>query len=107
MSKNNFKSADAKGKKNGNRNGIDWLLVLAIPILLYFVSLLVSQQVYLNQISREQDTADKRLQTAMEINQNLRRERDELNDLDHIERVAREELGMTKEGELPYSSAKK
>ena len=90
-----------------DKRGIDWLLVLAVPVFLYFVSLLVSQQVYLNQIGREQDAADTRLKTAAEINASLRRERDELNDMAHIEKVAREELGMTREGELPYSSAKK
>ena len=96
-----------KKKKDSQKKGFDWFLLLAIPVLLYFVSLLVSQQIYLNQIGREQEAADKRLQAAVAVNNELKKERDELNDLGNIERVAREELGMTREGELPYSSAKK
>ena len=103
MKERNRKNTDKKKDKRG----FDWLMFLAIPVLLYFVSLLVSQQVYLNQIGREQVEADKRLQAAADVNASLRREREELNDLNHIERVAREELGMTREGELPYNSAKK
>ena len=80
------------GIKKNDKRGFDWLLLLAIPVFLYFISLLVSQQVYLNQISREQDAADKRLQAATDVNEALRRER---------------EVGMTREGELPYNSAKK
>ena len=101
------KSTDKKKTNNKKRGGVDWLMLLAVPVLLYFAFLLVSQQVYLNQIGREKDAADSRLQTAMEINASLRKEREELNDLNNIEKVAREELGMTREGELPYSSAKK
>ena len=106
MKRQNDKTA-ADAKKKSDKRGIDWLLLLSVPVLLYFVSLLVSQQVYLNQIGREQEAADKRLQTALEINTALKKERDELNDPSHIERVAREELGMTREGELPYRSVKK
>ena len=96
-----------KGEKQQKKRGFDWLLLAAAAVVLYFSSLLVSQQVYLNQIGREQESADKRLTTAQTINAELKKERDELNDLSRIEKVAREELGMTKEGELPYSSGKK
>ena len=36
----------------------------------------------------------------------LVKEKDDLNRLDYIEKIAREELGMTRRGELPYSSGK-
>ena len=96
-----------KERGKAKKRGFDWLLAAAIIVVLYFSSMLVSQQVHLNQVGREQEVADKRLQTAAEVNEALKKERDELNDLGHIEKVAREELGMTKEGEIPYSSAKK
>lgn len=92
--------------KNKKR-GFDWLMAVAIIIVIYFSSMLISQQVHLNQVGREQEAAEKRLLTAQEANEALKKERDELNDAAYIEKVAREELGMTKQGEIPYSSAKK
>ena len=100
-------SKSKQSAKKDKKRGFDWLLAIAVVVIIYFSSMLVSQQVYLNQIGREQVAADKRLQTAKDVNEALKKERDELNDLGYIERVAREELGMTKQGELPYSSAKK
>ena len=97
---------DLRRRKHNNR-GFDWLLLAAAIVVIYFSSILVSQQVYLNQVGREQEAADKRLQAAVEVNEALKKERDELNDLGYIEKVAREELGMTKPDELPYSSTKR
>ena len=97
---------DLRRRKHSNR-GFDWLLLAAAIVVIYFSSILVSQQVYLNQVGREQEAADKRLQAAVEVNEALKKERDELNDLGYIEKVAREELGMTKPDELPYSSTKR
>ena len=93
--------------KKTKKRGFDWLMIVAVVVVLYFSTMLISQQIHLNHVGREQEAADVRLQTALEENKALKQERDELNDLGHIEKVAREELGMTKEGELPYSSARK
>lgn len=93
----------AKGKKRG----FNWFLPVVIIVLLYFSSVLISQQFHLNQVNRDQASADARLQEAQKLNDALRKERDQLQDPEYIERVAREELGMTRPGEIPYSMVKK
>ena len=91
------------GKK---KRGFDWFWIVLAVVIVYFSSVLVSQQMHLNQVSKSQAVADKRLSVAEQENARLKQEGADLNDLSHIERIAREELGMTKRGELPYSAAK-
>ncbi len=82
-----------------------WVLLLVIVV--YFSSVLISQQMHLNQVGQSQLTAERRLEAAQRENERLKQELESLNDLSYIERIARDELGLTKKGELPYSTAKK
>ena len=82
---------------------ISWFFLLLVIIVGYFVSILISQQVYLSQVSRDQAAAEARLLAAQKENEALHQEREKLNELGYIEKIAREELGMTRAGELPYS----
>ena len=84
-----------------------WFLLAAIIIVLYFSSVLISQQFYLNQVNRDQASADARLQEAQKENAALREAREMLSDPAYIERIAREELGMTRPDEIPYSTVRK
>ncbi|MBR2215407.1 MAG: septum formation initiator family protein [Selenomonadaceae bacterium] len=89
------------------KRGINWYYVLIAVIILYFSSVLIHQQFYLNQVGADKQTAESRVDQARAENEALKAERDRLNDRAFIEKVAREELGLTKPGELPYSSAGK
>ncbi len=82
-----------------------WVLLLVIVV--YFSSVLISQQMHLNQVGQSQLTAERRLEAAQRENERLKQELESLNDLSYIERIARDELGLTKKGELPYTTAKK
>lgn len=86
---------------------INWFAILLSGIIIYFVSIFISQQVYLSQVAEDRAAAEARLEQAKQANKALKQEKAELNDLASIERIAREELGMTKHGELPYSSGSK
>ncbi len=94
-------------KQTDDRKKFNWFIPIAVIIVLYFSSVLVSQQFYLNQMSRDQAAADARLKEAQKENEALRAEQQKLGDPEHIERIAREELGMTRSGEIPYSTVKK
>ena len=48
-----------------------------------------------------------RLAAARQKNEALRQEKENLNEPGYIEKTAREELGMTRHGELPYSAGRK
>ncbi len=87
--------------------GFSWFWLLFAFIILYFSSVLISQQMHLNQVGQNQLAAERRLEVAQRENERLKQEVADLNDLSHIERIAREELGLTKRGELPYSAGKK
>lgn len=94
-------------KKKGKRRHFSWFSIIFVGIIIYFGSILISQRVYLNQVADEQSAAETRLAAAKEENAKLLQERANLNDLSYIEKIAREELGMTRQGELPYSTGRK
>ena len=87
------------------RKGINWFFVLMFVVVAYFSTVLVSQQVHLSHVSESKRIADKRLEAAKEENAKLRKQFDELQDLNNIERLAREDLGLAKDGEMPYQPA--
>ena len=80
-----------------------WFFLVLILVIAYFSSIMISQQMYLGQVSEDQEAAEQRLAAARQENEALRQERENLNRMDYIEKLAREELGMTRAGELPYS----
>ncbi len=95
-----------KIQKRHRKGIINWFTVLMVIIIGYFAVILVKQQMYLNQVSVDQAAAEVRLSAAKAEHEKLVKEKDDLNRLDYIEKIAREELGMTRKGELPYNAGK-
>lgn len=95
-----------KPREKRKKGWFSWFTVLLIIIILYFSSILISQQLYLNQVSEDQAAAEARLAAAQQEHDKLVQEKDDLNRLDYIEKIAREQLGMTRKGELPYNPGK-
>ena len=88
------------------RKSFNWFAVLMFAMIAYFSTVLITQQVHLAHVSESQRIADKRLEKAKATNEKLRKELAELQDINNIERLAREDLGMTREGEMPYQTAR-
>lgn len=84
------------------RKSINWFAIFMFLVLAYFGTVLVSQQVHLAHVSDSQYLADKRLEKAQAENEKLRKEYEALQDLSNIEKLAREDLGLAKNGEMPY-----
>ena len=84
------------------RKGINWFAVLMLMVVGYFLMVLTTQQVHLSHVSENQYLADKRLEAARHENDKLKKQYEELQDVSNIERLAREDLGLAKQGELPY-----
>lgn len=84
------------------RKGFNWFALFMFLVFAYFGTVLVSQQVHLTHVGESQHLADQRLERAKTENEKLRKEYESLQDLENIERLAREDLGMAKHGELPY-----
>ena len=89
--------------RQSKKRRFSWFFLVLILVIAYFSSIMISQQMYLSQVSEDQEAAEQRLVAARQENETLRQERENLNRMDYIEKLAREELGMTREGELPYS----
>ncbi len=94
-------------KARRERRGINWFALIMLAIIVYFSSILISQQVYLSQAADDYAVAKARLEAAQKENEALKEETRQLNELGYIEKIAREELGMTRAGELPYSTGHK
>jgi len=90
-------------RKGGN---FDWFAVAIIVISLYFSYNFIQQQSRLNAIERNCGEVQLRLDAARQKNQSLRAEKERLESHAYIEKVAREDLGMTRRGEMPYISVK-
>ena len=84
-----------------------WFVITVLLILGYFGSMIVSQGFYLSHVHEDQVLATERLAVAQAENDRLRAEKERLGELPYIEKLAREELGMTGAGELPYAPGKR
>ncbi len=73
-----------------------------ILIIVYLGYIIVRQEMYLSEVNEQTIIAQERLDKAKAINEDLNEEKSKLNTNEYIEKVAREELGMTKPGEVPY-----
>lgn len=87
------------------RKSFNWFFVIMFIVIAYFTTVLISQQVHLSHVSESKRIADKRLESAKAENEKLQKQLEELQDLNNIERLAREDLGLAKEGEMPYQPA--
>ena len=88
------------------RSGFNWFALVMFAMIAYFSTVLISQQVHLSHVSESQRIADKRLEKAKATNEKLRKELAELQDINNIERLAREDLGLAKDGEMPYQAVR-
>ena len=88
------------------RTGFNWFALIMFVVIAYFGTVLFSQQLHLSHVGENQRIADKRLAAAQAENEKLRKQYEELQNLDNIERLAREDLGLAREGELPYQPAR-
>lgn len=89
------------------KRSFNWFIVLLVVVIGYFSYAAVQQQICLNAIAKEQAAVQIRQNEAKKINEELKKEKADLEKPEYIEKVAREELGMTKQGEMPYISSKK
>lgn len=93
------------GRDRGGRR-FNWFLLLLLIIGGWFSYTFVSQQIHLNAVAKDYEATRMRLDEARARNEALKKERADLSDAAYIEKVARETLGMTRHGEVPYISAR-
>ena len=80
---------------------LGWLLV-TLCVLIYGVYVIGDKAMTISQLNSDMDQARLRLEEAQRENQQLKEENASLSDDAYIEKLARDELGMTRKGEIPY-----
>lgn len=90
-----------------HKRKFSWFRLILAIMIAYFGYVGFNQQIHLNNIDREQEIASSRLSESQKIHNELVVEKEKLNQVDYIEKIAREELGLVKPGELPYISSNK
>lgn len=81
---------------------IKWFRLVVFFIAGYFIYLVIGQHNQLSAIEAENKAARQRLEQAKQVNASLAEERNQLGNPAYIEKIAREELGLVKPGEVPY-----
>ncbi|MCR5176600.1 MAG: septum formation initiator family protein [Anaerovibrio sp.] len=89
------------------RRQFNWFAIIMIIMFLLAAVKLGEQALTFKELNQDRIRAEERLKAAQEENQQLLEEKEQLSDPEYIEKLAREELGMTKQGEIPYVYSKK
>lgn len=89
------------------RSRLKWFRLILVGVVLYFGYVVLEQQSHLNEIDAQQQLAEQKLKEQQKIQKDLETEKKNLNEPEYVEKIAREELGMVKKGELPYISSNK
>jgi len=89
-----------KTKKKKRRFKIRHLLIVILAVFL--VITLGKQQIKINEIKRKQAIVERDIQEALQQQQKLKEQIELLNTDEYIEKIAREELGLVKPGEIIY-----
>ena len=84
------------------RYRIRWLRVLILVTAAYFVYLAVGQQFELYTIHRETAALKERIAELEQSNKAMIDEKSRLASPSYVEKIAREQLGLVKPGEVPY-----
>ena len=89
------------------RRQINWFAIIMIILFLLAAFKLWEQAITYRDLSQDRIKAEERLKAAQEENEKLMNEKAQLDDPEYVEKLAREQLGMTKQGEIPYVYSKK
>ncbi|TWH46970.1 cell division protein FtsL [Sporomusa sp. KB1] len=89
-------------KKCRTSRQFSWFRLCIAVMVGYFCYVFIGQQTELSKIRQESQLVNARMTNAVEINNTLTAEKEKLSTAAYIEKVAREQLGLVKPGEVPY-----
>lgn len=81
---------------------IKWFRVLILAIIGYGLYVCANQYVQYAAISCETEAARSHLEQLRQMNKSMIEEKQKLSTPAYVEKLAREELGLVKPGEVPY-----
>lgn len=77
-------------------------LFIVIAFFIYFIYVLVDQQKILHAKSIEMQNIQVKINDEKTINEELKKQKEMLNNDEYVEKIAREKLGMVKSGERVF-----
>ncbi|MDT8902786.1 FtsB family cell division protein [Anaeroselena agilis] len=86
---------------------IRWFRVTVLAVVGYCLYVLAGQQMEMNALNRETEATRIRMEQLRQANETLADEKKKLTTPAYVEKLAREELGLVKPGEVPYVPAEK
>ena len=84
----------------------NYFILFIMIVVILFTYLFINQQIELYALSLERKNVSLQLVKAQEDKVALEEEYNLLHTLPYIEKIAREKMGLTKKGELPYVKEK-
>lgn len=94
-------------KKNQKRYKRTLFLLCGGLLIVYTGCSVVTHIVNLYNINAEQEAVTRKIEEERIMKQKLEEEYRQLHDMTYIEQIARDELGLVKEGEVPFISRTK
>jgi cell division protein FtsB len=97
----------AASEKRPVKYRIRWFRLAMLAVVGYCLYILAGQQLEMNALNREAEATRTRLEQLRQANQSLTEEKGRLTTPAYVEKLAREELGLVKPGEVPYIPVEK
>lgn len=86
---------------------VKWFRLAVLLTVGYCAYVFICQQLEINAIKREMNVTQIKMEQLKQQNASLAEEKSLLNTPAYVEKIAREELGLAKPGEVPYISGEK
>jgi cell division protein FtsL len=86
---------------------VRWFRLVVILILGYCAYVFIGQQIELRAVNHEAEATRARLEQLKQLNKSLTEEKERLNTPAYVEKLARDDLGLVKPGEVPYIPGEK
>lgn len=90
-----------------SRKRFSWFRLICLLLVGYAAYLSIQQQLELNAIRKEKEAAQAQLLQLQQNNADLKEEAELLQQPKYVEKLAREQLGLTKPGEVLFMQGEK
>ena len=102
------RTSPAKEKQKGKIAPGRLLAVVLVGLfVLYFISIMIWQQVMLSKKNKEIDALEEKISAATQQTEQLKEQLSSMEDPEYIERIAREKLGLVRPNERVFVDANK
>lgn len=96
------KSRPKRIKKRSRPTMLTWFILFFTVFFIYFAYTFIEQSSTISSLNQKTQEAEKKLSQLEDEKRKLENELEKVNDLDYIEKIAREKLKMVKPNDIIY-----